>query len=37
MLAGNLEADTRKGAGETTSIARKANLARSLVALLAII
>jgi hypothetical protein len=34
MLAGNLEADARQGAGKTGSIATKANPAHNLVALL---
>ena len=34
MLAGNLEADTRKGAGKTTSIGIKANSVNDLAALL---
>ena len=37
MLARDLEADTRQGAGRTGSIGRKANSVRSLVALLVII
>jgi hypothetical protein len=37
MLARDLEAGTRKGAGKTTSIGRKANLASSLAPLLVII
>jgi hypothetical protein len=37
MLAGNLEAETRQGAGKTASIATKASYVRSLALLVVII